>query len=630
MPASVDPFVGRCIGGEFDIQRLIAAGGVGSVYEAVQRSTGKLRAVKLMHAWLVPDDKMRNRFIHEARIAGSVESDHVVEVVSAGIDAELGVPWIAMELLRGQTLGDYAERVGALPRADCLEVLTQARHGLQMAHNRKLVHRDLKPDNIFVADARRLGVPFTIKVLDFGIAKWVQDVREGDQNSQVIGTPSWMAPEQLSNVTNITPATDVWAIGLLAFWMLTGREYWLAANDEQSTVSAMLLELVAGPRSSASARAAELGALVRLPKGFDAWFARCIDTDPLRRFPDAESCIEAVSPLLRAERTPGAGTSDSAAIRSVALPSTTELDMAFAHLSVAEDAGSAHARAHAETAALDSVASEAPSRPARAPTGARPTARRLEPDEIHGALWAGSAEARAFRPLAELLAIGLSRGPSRQPDQRVARAESGGSRPVETRPFPDRVQEAVRHVCLVLGVKPPPALRRAERAGAAVTIESIAPPALGFPPELLEERSTERLRAHAAIGVARTLPTFAVHGLLGSAEALESARKAAVALARGTISGSPYYRPLVSNLGPRRAELQSACALAEAASALDFWQAAELTIARLAFLCSADAEAALHAAASAGFSSPTEALRTELDRFERAPGYDGYWHRRSV
>src|SRR5690606_21147621 len=149
-----------------------------------------------------------------------------------------GVPWIAMELLRGQTLADYGERVGPMPRAECLEVLTQARHGLQMAHSRSLVHRDLKPDNLFVADARRLGVPFTIKVLDFGIAKWVQDVREGDQNSQAIGTPSWMAPEQLSNVSSITPATDVWAIGLLAFWMLTGREYWLAANDERSTVSA--------------------------------------------------------------------------------------------------------------------------------------------------------------------------------------------------------------------------------------------------------------------------------------------------------------------------------------------------------------------------------------------------------
>ncbi len=603
-----DPFVGRCVGGEFEVKRLIASGGVGAVYEARQRSTGKARALKLMHASLVSDAKMRARFVDEARIAGSVESDHVVEVVSAGIDVELGVPWIAMELLRGRTLADRIDDGGPMTRAECLEVLSQARHGLEMAHARSLVHRDLKPENLFVAEARRPGVPFTIKVLDFGIAKWVQDAREGDRNSQIIGTPSWMAPEQLSNTTSITPATDVWALGLIAFFVLTGREYWLAANDDRSTVSAMLLELVAGARSRASVRLLELGVTgIALPAGFDDWFARCIDTDPEKRFADAAACVDALVPVLSAAAEAQAAGPTAIHEPSLAeLPSTIELDIAFAHLAEADDA---------KRAALATSATEVLGAPRAAPATPRPTARRLAPEDVEDALWAGSEEARAFRPLAELLAVGLARKDA-----------------PPTRRFPDRIEEAVRHAALVLGAKVPSLAEAADgdRADAHRTfsIASTDPVVLGVPAALLDERSPERLRAHAAIALARTLPIFAVHCVLESAAALESARRAAAALSRGAVSGSPHFRALVTRLGQRRSELLGACALAEGVAGEAVWTGIERTVARIALLCAADADAVLAAAACVPFASTPDELRAELARFEGAPDYARYWHKR--
>ncbi len=632
MTPPVDRNVGRCIGGDFDVQRFIAAGGIGSVYEATQRSTGKPRAIKLMHGWLASDDKMRGRFIDEARIAGSLDSDHVVEIVSAGIDDELGVPWIAMELLRGQTLADFINNHGALSLADCCEVLTQARHGLQMAHERHLVHRDLKPDNLFVADPRRLGVPFTIKVLDFGIAKWVQDARDGNKNSQVIGTPLWMAPEQLSQVASIAPATDVWAIGLLAFWMLTGHEYWLTASDPDSTVSSMIVELVAGACATASQRIEELGAQSPFPEGFDEWFARCTQIDSLQRFPDAATCIDALEPLLRARPPHDQRAAEGSLSASVsrAVPSTRELDAAFESLAPSV-IRSADFQAHAQTAALD-VSSLVAGPPVLAGSAAPPTprltVRRLAAGEPENLLWAGTEGARRFLPLAELLSTALPVGAARRSGRQVT-VGAGDAVELPARTFPDRIQAAVRHVCLVLGVYPASTLVEAGRPSEAFTIESVTPPRLGVSPALLEEVSTERLRAHAAVAVARTLPAFAVRGLLDSADALESARKAALTLARGAVSGSPLYRPLVSHLGPRRNELAEALELAEDTSAQDFWCGVELTVARLALLCSVDHEAVLHATGAVPFTESSDSVLAELRRFEQSPNFDGFWYQPS-
>jgi hypothetical protein len=254
------------------------------------------------------------------------------------------------------------------------------------------------------------------------------------------------------------------------------------------------------------------------------------------------------------------------------------------------------------------------------------TVRRLGPGEAENVLWAGTEGARQFLPLARLLAEALPAGTAR-PTERHTGAHPDAAASPAPGVFPDRIQAAVRHVCLVLGVYPAAALSKTQLETRAFSIESVAPAALGVSPKLLTEESAERLRAHAAVAVARTLPAFAMSGLLDSPDALESARKAALALARGAVSGSPLYRPLVSQLGPRRSELADALALAENTTAAEFWRGVELTIARLALLCSVDRDAVLHAAEAVPFSASAQEIAAELDAFERSPGFGGYWHK---
>ncbi len=284
---------------DYRIVKALAEGGMGAVYVAEQLSTGKPRALKLMHAQLVADARSRARFEQEARIGATLDSDHIVEVVGAGIDDASGTPWLAMELLKGEDLAALVERRGALAPAEVAAVFEQLGHALGAAHAAKIVHRDLKPENVFLAVARRRDVPFTVKLLDFGIAKVVQESRAS--TTQAMGSPLWMAPEQ-TEATGISPATDVWALGLLAYHLLTGEYFWRAARVQDGTAMMQLLrEILVEPIASASVRAQEDGVFARLPQGFEGWFARCVARDPRERFAEANAATQGLVALLRAQ-----------------------------------------------------------------------------------------------------------------------------------------------------------------------------------------------------------------------------------------------------------------------------------------------------------------------------------------
>jgi formylglycine-generating enzyme required for sulfatase activity len=158
-----------------------------------------------------------------------------------------------------------------------------------------IVHRDIKPENLFIAESRREGVPFTVKILDFGIAKLVAE-RTAD-GTQPVGTPLFMAPEQTDRRGVITPATDVWPLGLIAFYCLTGQLYWLGITQG---ITALLREVVLEPLAPASERAAALGVPHVLPPGFDEWFANCVNRDPMQRYQEAGSCVRAFAALVAA------------------------------------------------------------------------------------------------------------------------------------------------------------------------------------------------------------------------------------------------------------------------------------------------------------------------------------------
>ena len=285
---------------DYEILRPLAQGGMGAVYVARQRSTGKERALKVLLPEAVTNPRNREAFAQEARAGALIESPHVVEVVGAGVDEATGAPWLAMEFLKGETLADRVARQGPLSVTEAAALFEQLGDALGCAHAVGVVHRDLKPENVFVVPSSLKGVPFMVKVLDFGIAKFIAADRTSATATRAIGSPMWLAPEQAEADAQLRPATDVWALGLLAFWCLTGRSFWKSANASEVSITGLLMEIAVSPIPPASARAAELGIAVSLPPSFDAWFSRCVARAPSARYPEASAASRALLDLLTA------------------------------------------------------------------------------------------------------------------------------------------------------------------------------------------------------------------------------------------------------------------------------------------------------------------------------------------
>jgi eukaryotic-like serine/threonine-protein kinase len=259
---------------------------MGIVYVVEHVRTGQKLALKLLALHSNPSPDSVERFKREARTSSRIRSDHVVLVTDADIAPELdGAPFLVMELLEGQNLGQAVGDSPAVPK-DVVDWLRQVARGLGKAHDLGIVHRDLKPENLFLAQ-RDDGVPL-IKILDFGIAKMVADGVTKTQSGQLMGTPLFMAPEQaLGGDEPITLQTDLFALGLIAFRLLTGRSYWRDGRISQ-LVAQILFEPVAAP----STRGSTLG------PDFDKWFVRACHRDPTKRFPSAREMVEALGESL--------------------------------------------------------------------------------------------------------------------------------------------------------------------------------------------------------------------------------------------------------------------------------------------------------------------------------------------
>ncbi|MEZ4294893.1 MAG: bifunctional serine/threonine-protein kinase/formylglycine-generating enzyme family protein [Polyangiaceae bacterium] len=289
---------GTIVGDDFEIVKPLSSGGMGSIWVARQLSLNVHRALKLMHSSIVQNAEMRERFVREARIGASVGSDHVVQVINAGVDRTTGIPWMAMELLDGVTLAEHVPGKPPIPRQEMLVIWVQLCAALAAAHQQNIVHRDIKPENIFLARSRVVGMPFIVKVLDFGIAKIAA---ENVQNTLQAGSPLYMAPEQTSQSAVINQRTDVWALGLMGFLLLTGRHFWKSAYAENVTIHAIIREAMVDPIPAASVRAAEYGCADRLPPGFDDWFGRCVVRNPEGRLPDARVAGDELLQILGSE-----------------------------------------------------------------------------------------------------------------------------------------------------------------------------------------------------------------------------------------------------------------------------------------------------------------------------------------
>jgi len=250
---------------------------MGAVYAVQHVNTGESLALKVLHPALAGNEQAVARFKTEARAPVRIGTDHVVRIFDADVSAELGnVPFMVMELLNGRDLGSELKRRGVLPAGEVVLYLRQVARALDKAHAIGIVHRDLKPANLFLTE-RDDGSPL-IKILDFGIAKLTDGMSaELTQDGTIFGTPWYMSPEQArGTASKVGPPADLWALGLIAFRLLTGQNYWTAEG-----MAALIGQIVYDPMPPPSQVAPHLG-----PR-FDAWFARACNREQEQRFPTA-------------------------------------------------------------------------------------------------------------------------------------------------------------------------------------------------------------------------------------------------------------------------------------------------------------------------------------------------------
>jgi serine/threonine protein kinase len=266
---------GEVVAGKYRLERELGKGSQGHVWEGVHLQMGTPLAIKVLDPALAYRPDYVSRFKREASAAAALRSPHVVQIFDFGIWED--VPYIAMELLEGEDLGTRLDRVRRLPPATVASVVTQVARALVRAHKRGIVHRDMKPDNIYLC-ADDDGEAEVVKILDFGVAKAVGGVSLARTGTGIVlGTPYYMSPEQAQGDRRIDHRTDLWALGVITFEALVGRRPFEATN-----LGDLLVKICATDPPLPSKLAADV------PEGFDQWFLRACARNPDDRFSSAK------------------------------------------------------------------------------------------------------------------------------------------------------------------------------------------------------------------------------------------------------------------------------------------------------------------------------------------------------
>jgi eukaryotic-like serine/threonine-protein kinase len=285
---------GDIFAGRYRIERSIGAGGMGAVFEAEHLETERRVALKVLLPHSLVSETARERFKQEARVAGRIRHPHIVDVIDAGVDDITNMPYLVMELLHGEDLGTRVQRIGAMSAEETVALLTQVASALDCLHERSIVHRDLKPENLFLTwaeDGSRV-----VKLLDFGVAKVIAEGKSSALTQDAQGTPVYMAPEQFAEQIRISAATDIYAIGMVAFTLLTGEHYWGPEISRGMNVFMLARIAEGGPKEPATLRASRQGAI--LPAAFDDWFSTVTALAPGERYPTAGDAVEALAEAL--------------------------------------------------------------------------------------------------------------------------------------------------------------------------------------------------------------------------------------------------------------------------------------------------------------------------------------------
>ena len=324
-------FVGQRVGDKYRLQEPIGEGGMASVWSARHEMLGRVVALKL--APVFGDPVQTKRFLREAEIIGQFEHPNIVNVLDAGEVADQGYLFLAMELLRGKPFSAHLSGGRRLPPRDVLPILIGVCNGLEAAHQVGLVHRDVKPENVFLAETTAGTIA---KLVDFGIS--LAKASGGARitiDGQILGTPAYMSPEQARGAAEVDAASDIWAVGVMLYEALAGRQPFVATNYH-----ALLRQILDdAPAPLPENVSFELKAIV----------LRCLEKSPADRYPsaaalraDLEAALEDAGTLVSVSRptvpvpeqpvapsTPIAAATDGASPESLAsldgAPSTDRL-----------------------------------------------------------------------------------------------------------------------------------------------------------------------------------------------------------------------------------------------------------------------------------------------------------------
>jgi serine/threonine-protein kinase len=281
--------MGLVIDGKYRLIGLRGEGAMGSVWHAEHMQLGYAVAIKFLHKAIANLRDSRGRFEREAKIAARLgeASSHVARVLDHGV-LDNGMPYVVMELLDGEGLDAVAKREGRLALAEVSRIVTQLARALEVAHAHRVVHRDLKLANIFLC--REDDDDPTVKLLDFGVAKaTLENVSFSTTTAgALIGTPSYMAPEQIAMGTDVDARTDLWALGVVTYRLTTGQ-----MPFGKGTLAELALRIVTVDPAPPTSLVPEL------PPALDAWMARALAKKQDDRFQSARAMATSLAEVAR-------------------------------------------------------------------------------------------------------------------------------------------------------------------------------------------------------------------------------------------------------------------------------------------------------------------------------------------
>jgi serine/threonine-protein kinase len=284
MPEVAPVREGEILDGKYRVERVLGAGGMGVVVAATHVHLSTRVALKFLLPGALGNQTIVDRFAREARAAVQIRSEHVARVIDVGT-LPTGSPYMVMEFLEGSDLAALLQRQGPLPAAQAVGYVLQASEAIAEAHSLGIVHRDLKPANLFLA--AQPGRDPIVKVLDFGISK-THDASPSSRTATtaILGSPHYMAPEQMMSSRDVDPRADVWALGIILYELLTGAPPY----DADTMPELVYLVTQREPPPIESKRAG----LPALPAGLVAAVHKCLRRDRAERFQDVAELATAL------------------------------------------------------------------------------------------------------------------------------------------------------------------------------------------------------------------------------------------------------------------------------------------------------------------------------------------------